>query len=726
MSKRTHHRNNRAVRPRLEPLDDRCLPSVTRVLALGADAGGAPHVRVIDPATGLDRVSFMAYNPAFRGGVSVALGDVTGDGVPDIITAPGAGGGPQVRVFDGRSGANIANFGAYGAAFRGGVRVAVGDVDGDGRADIVTAPGVGGGPDVRVFDATGHLRSEFLAFGPAFRGGVSVAVGDVDGDFKADIVTGAGPGGGPVVKVFRGDGIPLASWSALAPGFRGGVNVAAADLTDDGVAEVIAGAGPGGGPLVKVFNGLTAAVLGSFLGFNPLVRQGVRVAASDCDGDGRPEIVAGSLSQWRAFDATLLRPVAGAPAFGPAYVGGVWVAGPLHQAIDPAKADAVLDWNQVALDAIRTTSTVPPKASRALAMVSAAVYDAVNAVTTLHEFYRANPTSQPTASAPAAASAAAHRVLSALFPALTVTFNTALTNSLAEVPDGPAETEGVQLGQSMADQILSWRANDGSDTVTPYTPGTAPGQWQPTPPAFAPALLPNWPTVTPFAMTSGAQFRPAGPPALDSSAYAADLNQVKDIGRSDSTTRTPDQTQIALFWADGGGTVSPPGHWNLIAQTVSLRQGLSLVENARLFALLNIALADAAIVSWDAKYTYNAWRPVTAIHLADTDGNPATDPDLAWTSLIATPPFPTYTSGHSTFSAAASTVLGDYFGSNVFFTSRGDLAQPYTRSFTSFAQAADEAGMSRIYGGIHFMYDNRDGLASGRALGQYVVASLLP
>src|SRR4051812_10389337 len=233
------------VRLRLNRLDDRCLPSASRLIALGADAGGGPLVRVLDPATGAERFSFPAYDPAFRGGVSVALGDLNGDGVPDVVTAPGAGGGPHVRVFDGRTGANLANFNAYDPKFTGGVCVAVGDVDGDGRADVVTAAGPGGGPHIRVFDAAGNLKSEFLAYDPKFTGGVSVAVGDIDGDFKAEIVTGAGAGGGPHVRAFRADGTQVAGFFAYDPAFRGGVNVAAADLTGDGVAEVITGAGRG-------------------------------------------------------------------------------------------------------------------------------------------------------------------------------------------------------------------------------------------------------------------------------------------------------------------------------------------------------------------------------------------------------------------------------------------------------------------------------------------------
>lgn len=227
-----------------------------------------------------------------------------------------------------------------------------------------------------------------------------------------------------------------------------------------------------------------------------------------------------------------------------------------------------------------------------------------------------------------------------LYPAQTATFDTQLALSLAEVADGQSENDGVALGQYVADQILAWRSTDGSSNVVSYTPGSEPGDWQPTPPGFVPGLLPQWPDVTPFAIASGDQFRPGGPPALDSAEYATELNQVKELGSINSTTRTADQTEIARFWADGAGTFTPPGHWNQIAELVALAQGNTLSENARLFALLNIAEADAAIVAWDAKYEYDFWRPVTAIRQADTDGNPDTIGDPNWEPLLVTPPFP--------------------------------------------------------------------------------------
>ena len=241
---------------------------------------------------------------------------------------------------------------------------------------------------------------------------------------------------------------------------------------------------------------------------------------------------------------------------------------------------------------------------------------------------------------------------------------------------------------------------------TPWCPppvGTGPGAWEPTPPAFAAYLLPQWGFVAPFAMESSDALRPPGPPPLDSAEWAADYNEVKALGAAVESTRTADQTEIARFWADGAGTETPPGHWNHIAQDVAAAQGNTLEQNARLFALLNLALADAAICAWDAKYAFNFWRPVTAIRFGDTDGNDATAADPTWSSFIATPPFPDYTSGHSTFSGAAARVLARFFGrDDIAFVTGSDALPGVTRSFAGFAAAAAEAGVSRIYGGIHY------------------------
>lgn len=385
----------------------------------------------------------------------------------------------------------------------------------------------------------------------------------------------------------------------------------------------------------------------------------------------------------------------------------------------------VTEWNTTLLDAVRTASSAPPLASRNMAMVHAAIYDSVNSISKKYSPYLVSIDAPAGASAEAATAAAAHRTLVGLYPAQAGKFDAALESSLAKIPDGKAKQDGIALGQQVADQIISSRNTDGITTVVQYTPKTDLGSWTPTPPALAAALAPQWPQVTPFAMTSGSQFRPPGPPALEGAEYAEEVNYVKEIGKIDSLTRTPDQTAIAKFWANGAGTFTPPGHWNQIAEEIATLTGQSLEDSARLFALLNFALADAAISCWDAKYEYNLWRPVTAIRQADTDNNPNTTADPQWLPLVTTPPFPEYMSGHSTFSGAADAVMSSVFGSDFGFADRGDRSVNSLRTYQNFSEAADESGISRLYGGIHFMSANVDGLSAGRNVGNYVVQNFL-
>jgi PKD repeat protein len=393
-----------------------------------------------------------------------------------------------------------------------------------------------------------------------------------------------------------------------------------------------------------------------------------------------------------------------------------------HRFGSTGQPNAVLVWNQTLLQAIQLDATPPPQASRAMAMVQIAVYNAVSAIAGTPGYYFR--LSAPSGASPeAAVSQAAHDVLSYLYPAQQAAFDSLLATELSGVPDGQGKSDGIQLGQQSASAIIALRANDGWNKFVDYTPGSGPGVWQPTPPMYMEALDPQWATLTPFAMTSDSQFRPAGPPALSSQAWADAFNEVKSLGAADSTTRTGDQTQIARFWADGAGSYTPAGHWNEIAQQIAQQNGDSLSADARLFAELDIALADAGIVAWDAKYTYNAWRPITAIRNADQAGNPAVTADPNWTPLLVTPNFPEYVSGHSTYSAAAAAILDAFFGTNVNFSTTSVTWPGVTRSFSSFDQAAAEAGESRIYAGIHFQFSNQDGQAAGRALGNYVLSS---
>lgn len=393
------------------------------------------------------------------------------------------------------------------------------------------------------------------------------------------------------------------------------------------------------------------------------------------------------------------------------------------------RANQAVVWNSVTLQTIREGKAPPPNAARELAIVMVSVFDAVNAIDPKYASYAVSVKAPRTASADAAAASAAYTALVGLFPNQKAMLDAELGVSLAAIPNGPAKNQGVALGASVASQILALRGNDGSNAKVVYNPAPGPGVWVPTPPAYAQPLDPQWGQVTPFALTSGTQFQPPPPPAIDSPQYAAEYNQVKAIGGKTSTIRTADQTAIAAFWADQTGpTFDPPGHWNQIGEIAAISAHSNLLTSARMFALLDMALADAAIECWGVKFTYNTWRPVTAIRAGDGGVNPLVTADPTWTPLWPTPPFPSYVSGHSTFSASAAAVLNSVYGTNFSFTDPGDPSQHLTpRSFSSFDQAAQEAGVSRIYGGIHYMSENRAGLALGHQIGTYVIGhELLP
>jgi membrane-associated phospholipid phosphatase len=383
--------------------------------------------------------------------------------------------------------------------------------------------------------------------------------------------------------------------------------------------------------------------------------------------------------------------------------------------------DVVLQWNQAVLAAIANDKPTIGFVTRDLAIVHTAIYDAVNAIDHVGSVFRVKARAPRGASPVAAADAAGLFTASALFPTDTALFQATFLASLAGVPGARAEAEGIAVGRSVAEQALISRVTDGANAFVPNTPGTAPGDWRPAPPAFAPAQTPQWPFVTPFALKSGSQFRPPPPPALTSAAYTAAFNEVKDLGRVDSTDRTPQETEVAKFWEGKGGTPQVPGYWNEIAASAATSQGNTLDQNARLFAELNVALADAVIGHFDAKYTYNRWRPVTAIQLAGQAGNPDTVADPNWLPLLNTPPNPSYVSGHAAVSGAASTVLAHFFGTdNVGFSLASEDLKGVTHSFTSFSAAAAEAGNSVVWGGIHFRFDVTAGQALGQSVAQFV------
>lgn len=381
-------------------------------------------------------------------------------------------------------------------------------------------------------------------------------------------------------------------------------------------------------------------------------------------------------------------------------------------------ADVVLAWNNSALHAIKFAGTPPPMAARNLAIIHLAIYDAVNSVNRSHVPYHVNLPTPPNASAEAAANFAAYHALTELYPNQADTF-------AAELNNFSQNQTGAQIGKDVAAAILRLRAHDNAYQTATHAASEEPGLWRPTPPNFAPALYPRWSSVAAFSRLSLSQFMPPAPPALSSFKYAQEVNEVKRLGSQDSFFRTADQTEIAYFWADGANTYTPPGHWNVIAQDIARQKNTSLTEATRLFALLNVSMADAGVLCWDAKFTYNLWRPIDAIRLADQDNNPFTTPDPSWTPLLPTPPFPEYTSGHSTFSAAASVVLAHFFGDNTSFTAYSIIDPSVERSFNSFSQAAEEASHSRIYGGIHFASAAEKGISSGRALATRIIQTQL-
>jgi hypothetical protein len=387
-------------------------------------------------------------------------------------------------------------------------------------------------------------------------------------------------------------------------------------------------------------------------------------------------------------------------------------------------ASFVPEWNELLVNVAQQRGQGNQQSARALAMMNAAVYDSVNAINPTHTVYHVDARAFPnvsTASADAAAAQAAHDVAVRLYthPNDVQAFDTLRNNQLGTVPDGPAEDAGVALGAYVANQIVTWRSADGSTASVPYEHHFEPGQWRPTPPAFAQTpATPHWRFVTPFAMTTGDQFRASPPAALTSAEYTEAFQEVKELGRIDSATRTPEQTEVAFFWAGLGVSNAGVGIWNQIARTLAASEDLSLTENARLFAQMSVANADAFIAGFDTKYTYNLWRPVTAIRAADTDGNGDTTQDPGWTPLLPTPNHQAYVSLHSTQSMAAAQSLAAFFGTDhVGFTATW---AGVNRSFSKITDAAKEAGKSRIYGGIHWSFDSAAGLQQGRKIGRYV------
>jgi hypothetical protein len=385
-----------------------------------------------------------------------------------------------------------------------------------------------------------------------------------------------------------------------------------------------------------------------------------------------------------------------------------------------AHADPVTDWNAIMQATVAPAN--PFVQTRSAAIVQLAVFEAVNAIVGDYEPYLGTIIAPPGASPDAAAVAAAHRALVALHPASAPALDVFRAQSLSAIPDGPAKDFGIAVGVAAADAMLLLRVDDGSNAIVPYTPGTEPGDWQPTPPAFLPALLPGWGQVTPFGIECGAQFRSSPPPAIHTGKYARDYNEVKAVGAVDSTVRPQDRTNVARFYA----VVLVLPVWNDAARQASAAQGKTLSENARIFAVLAMAICDGLISSMETKFHYNYWRPVTAIRAGETDGNDKTDPDPAWLPLVVTPPFPSYPSNHASGSNSARAVLDRVYGKDGHdVTLTSPLVPGVVLNYTAWEQITDDIDDARIYGGIHFRFDQEAGSRQGRQVGKYILRNHL-
>lgn len=377
------------------------------------------------------------------------------------------------------------------------------------------------------------------------------------------------------------------------------------------------------------------------------------------------------------------------------------------------KTNAVLEWNQIMLTtfAAAVPAVPAPPGTRLGAIVQTAVFDAVNGIDPQYTPIHVAPAAPDGASREAAAAGAAYTALVALFPPQKATLDSDLAASLAAM-DGSTTgiADGLAWGNSVATQVLAWRKSDGFSTVLPtYVPGTLPGDWQPTPGGTGDPKFRSLAITTPFAMTSPSQFRTAGPPALTSTLYLQDLNEVKAFGNTTSAVRTPYQTETARFWQLDTVTAI----WDRVADTLAEQHHYNLLRSARLLAFVDMALADAAIAVWDAKNAFNFWRPITAI------GDPT------WVPLMTTPYFQEYPSGHSGASGAAATVLASFFGNDTNFTVTSIGVPGVTRSFSSFSDAVAQVADARVFAGFHFRFSCNDASAMGAQVANYAESTLM-
>ena len=393
----------------------------------------------------------------------------------------------------------------------------------------------------------------------------------------------------------------------------------------------------------------------------------------------------------------------------------IWISGAVALFAPAARGDVVMDWNAKA-DAIAIEKQLPnaPNA-RGQALLHIAMFEAVNAIDRRYAPYKLNLVADRAASREAAAASAAYDVLLALHPDRKSDLDATLAASLAGIADNEAKSKGIELGKQAAAGIITLRANDGSNTPENYRPVTTPGVYVPT----ATPIESTSSKITPFAMSSGSQFRPAPPPALTSETWTRDLNEIREIGSSASTKRSAEQTTIARFWFFTG----PRTYNTIVRQIVSARK-MDLVDCARLYALTSMAGTDAFIAVFDAKYAYNLWRPVTAIRNADLTSNPATPREASWLPLGTTPMHPEYPCAHCIVASAVSTVLQNVVGNEIGeITLASPTAPGVTRKWTRLQDYSDEVSNARIYAGFHYRFSTEAGKDMGKKIGDLTVAT---
>jgi hypothetical protein len=416
---------------------------------------------------------------------------------------------------------------------------------------------------------------------------------------------------------------------------------------------------------------------------------------------------------------------------GPAW--GTTTAMPGHRAtlstmIEEQHPDQVLEWNQIFIDTLIATNTANSSSQRLGAILHTAIFDAYNGIERRYTPIFVDEEAPSGASRRAAVIAAAYTALVGLFPSRQPQLDTSYAASLAALSDdaedgGQSRARGIAWGIRVAQAVLAWRATDGFvGAYPPFIGGTGVGQWRPTPPAFSAMSAQGLAFTSMFIVASNTQFRPRPPRALTSPAYTDDFNTVKALGRRTGSTRTADQTALAAFWEFNASV-----HWNQAANQLARANHFSMSDNNRLLAVLNIAMADTAITTWSAKRHYGAlptevtWRPVTAIPLADTDGNPDTIPDPDWLPLINTPAHPEYPAGHPSLNGAAATVLLSYFDDAQTFTLTA-TAQP-SRTYTSITEARQDGNDARVWGGMHYPSTVAISDAEGEAIANYIDAN---